>query len=161
MIISTIHSIGLDEKFGLSRNIMNFVANLIHWVERKLRKSFPFSPIYLLLIYWCFKCLFSIYLKQALSPVYKTKTFLCLGTRIPSAGPTDGSVVQNLPVNAGEAGDTGLIPESGRSPGGRNGNPFQYACLENCMHRGAWWPAGSVKKSWTWLSDWACTHNAM
>ena len=48
-----------------------------------------------------------------------------------------GTVTKNLPADAANAGDTGLIPESGRSPGGRNGNPFQYACLENCMHRGA------------------------
>jgi len=33
----------------------------------------------------------------------------------------------------------GSIPESGRSPGGGNGNPLQYSCLENSMDRGAWW----------------------
>ena len=37
------------------------------------------------------------------------------------------------------AGDQGLIPGSGRSPGEGNGNPFQYSCLENPMDRGAWW----------------------
>ena len=36
------------------------------------------------------------------------------------------------------AGDLGLIPESGRSPGEGNGNPLQYSCLENPMDRGAW-----------------------
>ena len=41
--------------------------------------------------------------------------------------------------NSGDAGDTILIPESGRSPGGGNGNPLQYSCLENPMDRGAWW----------------------
>ena len=35
------------------------------------------------------------------------------------------------------AEDTGLIPGSGRSPGGGNGNPIQYSCLENPMDRGA------------------------
>ena len=35
-------------------------------------------------------------------------------------------------------GDPGSIPGLGRSPGGRNGNPFQYYCLENPMDRGAW-----------------------
>ena len=49
-----------------------------------------------------------------------------------------GSVVKNLPVNIG---DTGLILESGRSPGEGNGNPLQYSCLENPMDRGAWWAA--------------------
>ena len=39
-----------------------------------------------------------------------------------------GSAVKNAPANAG---GTGLIPESGRSPGGGNGSPLQYSCLEN------------------------------
>ena len=37
------------------------------------------------------------------------------------------------------AGHLGLIPGSGRSPGGGNGNPLQCSCLENFMDRGAWW----------------------
>ena len=41
--------------------------------------------------------------------------------------------------NAGNADDTGSIPGSGRTPGGGNGNPVQYSCLENPMDRGAWW----------------------
>ena len=36
------------------------------------------------------------------------------------------------------AGDIGLIPGLGRSPGEGNGNPLQYSCLENPMERGAW-----------------------
>jgi len=44
-------------------------------------------------------------------------------------------VVKNLPANAG---DTGSVPGSGRSPGGGNGNPLQYSCLENPMDGGAW-----------------------
>jgi len=36
------------------------------------------------------------------------------------------------------AGDAGLIPGLGRSPGGEHGNPLQYSCLENPMGRGAW-----------------------
>ena len=46
-----------------------------------------------------------------------------------------GSVVMNPYANAG---DVGLIPASGRSPGGRNGNSLQYSCLGNPMDRGAW-----------------------
>ena len=49
---------------------------------------------------------------------------------------TSGSVVKNPPANAGDAG---LIPGSGRSPGERNGNPLWYSCLETSMDRGAWW----------------------
>ena len=37
------------------------------------------------------------------------------------------------------AGDAGLIPESGNSPGDGNGNPLQYSCLENPVDRGTWW----------------------
>ena len=37
------------------------------------------------------------------------------------------------------AGDLGSVPELGRSPEGRPGNPLQYSCLENPMDRGAWW----------------------
>ena len=48
------------------------------------------------------------------------------------------SAVKNLPVNAGDTGDAGSIPESGRSPGGGNSSPLQYSCLENPMDRGAW-----------------------
>ena len=47
-------------------------------------------------------------------------------------------VVKNLPANAGDIGDLGLIPVLGRSPGERHGNPLQYSCLENPMDRGAW-----------------------
>ena len=40
---------------------------------------------------------------------------------------------------SGATGDMGLIPVSGRSPGGGHGNPLQYSCLENPTDRGAWW----------------------
>ena len=49
-----------------------------------------------------------------------------------------GSVVKNLPVNAGDTGDMGLILGSGRSPGEGNGNTLQSSCLENLMDRGDW-----------------------
>ena len=48
-----------------------------------------------------------------------------------------GTVVKNLPANAGDMRDVGLIPGLGRSPGGGNGNPLQFSCLENPMDRGA------------------------
>ena len=56
-------------------------------------------------------------------------------------------MVKSLPANAG---DVGLISRSGRSPGGGNGNPLQYSCLENPMDRGAWGAVvHGVAKSWT------------
>ena len=48
-------------------------------------------------------------------------------------------VVKNTPANAGSVRDVGSILGLGRSPGGGNGNPLQYSCLENPMDRGAWW----------------------
>ena len=45
---------------------------------------------------------------------------------------------QECTCNAGEAGGPGSIPGSGRFPGKGNGNPLQYACLENPMVRGDW-----------------------
>ena len=52
------------------------------------------------------------------------------------------------------AGDPGLIPGLGRSPGGGNDNPLQYSCLENPVDRGAWQTTvHGVAKSQTWLSD--------
>ena len=59
-------------------------------------------------------------------------------------------VVKNPPANARDIRDEGLIPGSGRFPGGGQGNPLQYSCLENPMDRGAWWPTiHRVTKSWT------------
>ena len=56
--------------------------------------------------------------------------------------------------------DEGLIPGSGRSPGGGNGNPLQYSWLENPMDRGAWWAiVHGVAKSQTPLSDWTRTRS--
>ena len=85
-----------------------------------------------------------------------------------------GSVVKNTPANVGAAGDVGSIPQPGRSPGGGNGNPFQYSCLENPMDRGAW--RATVRHNWaqhthththththgTWYNEWyICTEKSM
>ena len=47
-------------------------------------------------------------------------------------------MVKNLPANAGDTRDMGMIPGSGRSPGVGKSNPLQYSCLENSMDRGPW-----------------------
>ena len=64
----------------------------------------------------------------------------------PSPGFPDGSLVENLPANAR---DVGWLSVQERSPGEGNGNPLQYSCLENPMHRGAWWATvyGVTKES--------------
>ena len=57
------------------------------------------------------------------------------------------ALVKNSPAIAGDAGEVGSIPESGRSPGEGNGNLFQYSCLENAMDRGAWWAPWDCRES--------------
>ena len=47
-----------------------------------------------------------------------------------------GTMVKNLPANAGDAEDMSSVPGAGRSPGVGNGNPLQYSYLENSMDRG-------------------------
>ena len=54
----------------------------------------------------------------------------------PSRGFPGGTVVKNLPAIAEDVGDMGFIPGWRISPGGGNGNLFQYSCLENPMGRG-------------------------
>ena len=49
-----------------------------------------------------------------------------------------GAMVKNPPANAGDTGDAGSIPRSGRSSGEGRSNPFQYSCLDNPMGRGAY-----------------------
>ena len=51
---------------------------------------------------------------------------------------TSASCEALSPAGAGDVGDMGSIPGSGRNPGEGNGNPLQYSCLENPMDRGAW-----------------------
>jgi len=60
--------------------------------------------------------------------------------------------VKNLPANAEGVRDVGLIPGLGRYPGGGNGKPLKYSCLENPMDRGAWRAiVHNVTKSWRCL----------
>ena len=53
-----------------------------------------------------------------------------------------GSGVKNLPANAEDTRGVVLIPGLGRSPGGENGNPLQYSCLENPMDGEVWQAMG-------------------
>ena len=65
------------------------------------------------------------------------------------------TVLNSSPANAGDAGDMGLTPGSGRSPGVRNDNLLQYSCLENPMDRGAWRAAvhGVAKVGHDWVAE--------
>ena len=73
-----------------------------------------------------------------------------------------GASDKESPCQCGRRGDTrdaSSIPGSGSSPGGGNGSPLQYSCMENPMDKGAWWASihGAVK-SRTRLSNWAPSH---
>ena len=59
-------------------------------------------------------------------------------------------VVKNLPASPGDTTDLDTIPGLGRSPGGGNGSPLQYSCLEILMDRGTWQAIGhSMEKNQT------------
>ena len=62
----------------------------------------------------------------------------CLYTYKPTYAYTRASLWRRRNTSACSAGDLGLIPGLGRSPGGGHGNPLQHSCLENPMDRGAW-----------------------
>ena len=57
---------------------------------------------------------------------------------IASEGFPGGTVVEKPPASAGDTGDAGSVPGSGRSPGEGSGNPLQCSCWENFIDRGAW-----------------------
>ena len=63
-------------------------------------------------------------------------------------------MVKNLPASAGDERDACSIAGSGRYPGGGNGKPFLYSCLENSLDRGTWQAiVHGVTKSWMLLSN--------
>ena len=91
--------------------------------------------------------------------------FSTLGCTLAShRAPQVALVVKNTPANAGDKRDTGSIPGSGRSPGGGNGNPLQYSCLENPMDRQACQATYSPRGHKEWdmiehLSTWGVFKN--
>ena len=66
--------------------------------------------------------------------MYKEDVYIYNGILVSQAA----LAVKNPPANARVIRDKSLIPGPGRSPGGGNGNPLQYSCLENLMDRGSW-----------------------
>ena len=81
--------------------------------------------------------------------VIQIKTYSFLSLYPQDRGFPGGDGGKEPSTNAGDVKDTGSIPRSGRSPGGKHGNPLQYSCLENPMDRGAWWAiVPGVSKNW-------------
>ena len=76
-----------------------------------------------------------------------------------SLGFPGGTVVKNLPANAGDIRDMDSTPGSVKAPGEGNSYPLQYSCLENSMDRGAWLGiVHGVAKSLTRLNTHTHTH---
>ena len=67
-------------------------------------------------------------IKQIVGCLISKQIHICVGACM--YGLPGGTVVKNPPASAGAAGDVGLIPESGKSPGEGNGHLLQYSCLE-------------------------------
>ena len=99
-------------------------------VKKKKNKNKNGTTIYFVLTLVQDIIVCALYLISA-SVKYDMSTVLSLGF-------LGGSVVKNLPADAGDETDSGLIPGLGRSPGGGNGNVLQYSRLGNPMDRGAW-----------------------
>ena len=81
--------------------------------------------------------------EQHRNNVYSNRTSKGIGknlgiTKMQERLPGDFPGGSDGKASACNAGEPGLIPESGRYPGEGNGNPLQYSCLENPMYRGAW-----------------------
>ena len=108
-------------------------------------------------------CFQPLSVKRVCTPMctYTLYTSVCVCVCVKSWvwGFLRGSVVKRPSANEGDARDLVSIPELGRSPGERNGNPLQGSCLENSMDRGAWWATvHGVANSRTGLSNWTHTH---
>ena len=91
--------------------------------------------------------------------IHSTNIYFIYHALVTVLGFPGGSLVKNLPANAGDARDSDLISGSGRSPGAGSGNLLQYSCLENSMDRGGWWAlVHGAAKSQTQLSNSTHTH---
>ena len=147
-LVSSVYSAGKQTGDGITTNIPGAgipVAQCSFYREAKKTHADNFA--------WAFSYRNWIF-GESLQPGFLSLqhyTLVCVRV----CGFPGGIVVKNLPDNAEVARDTGSIPGSSRFPGVRNGNRLQHSCLE----RGAWWvTVQGVTKSWTWLSDWTCTH---
>ena len=101
-----------------------------HLSNRRAPWLSPHSPLIILLSFFFHFFSFEKYALPPIQSLHSNNTLL---------GFSPWSSGKESICNAGDAEDSGLIPGLGRSPGGGHGNPFQYSCLENPMHRGPWW----------------------
>ena len=106
-------------------------------------------PICLSLLYLSSLLLHIIHFKQFILKKGQYSSYICNPIFFPWSSQV-ALAVKNLPANAGDSGEAGSIPGSGRSPGGGHDSPLQFSCLENPMDRGAWLATiHGVAKSYT------------
>ena len=92
--------------------------------------------------------------RAAIHGVTESRIRLSDWTELTDSDFPGGASNKNPPANVGDTGYVGLIPESGRSPGGGHSNPLQYSCLEKPMDREDWWAmVYRVAKGQTWLKQ--------
>ena len=109
-------------------------------------------------MYWNLRDGENVFLQSQIFP--PLESFFCLKI-VPLVASQVTLVVKNPPANAGDVRDAVSIPGSGRFPGGGQGNPVQYSCLENPMDRGAWRATvHRVAKSWTRLKPFSTAQHS-
>ena len=122
------------------------LLHLLHWQADSLLSESPGKPTH-------FPVQLNIQRRELKMAPSSSRCDFVLGLPI-VMGFLGGAPVENLPANVGDAGDSGSIPGSERSPGVGNGNPLQYSCLGNLKEGGAWWAiVHRVAKSRSRLSD--------
>ena len=121
----------------------------LHRLQVELQLSFSsFVPTFHLSSLLHFLSFYSCVLQNEIHRFFHLRIFF-----LPSHSQV-ALVVKNPLANAGDKRNSGSIPGSGRSPGGRKGKPLQDSCLENSRDRGVWWATvDGVTKSGTWLSS--------
>ena len=127
--------------FQLNRESVNFILSYLHvtiyGLHFKVHRSSYLAKVILSIM--------DLILERVWFISYSRQAFL---------GRNSSSRGKESTCNAGDAGDTGLIPGSGRLPEEENVNPLQYSCLKNLMDGGAWQATvHGVTKSQNPLSD--------
>ena len=147
--------------WGCMCNLLGYISNLKLWMfilllslyslrfkkkKKRKRKKAGKTLTVLQLFFLCSSwCIFSMNWPPQVSTNNVPCPYILWGF-------PGGAVVKYLPASAGEEGDTGSVPGSGRFPGGGHGNQLQYSCLENSMGRGVWRvTVQGDAKSWTQL----------
>ena len=127
------------------------ILQLLHWQMVSLPIAPLGKPTILIYLNKVISCVLIFMFCQFAQLLSRAQLFKTLWTIVQAS--QVALVVKNPLANAGGR-DAGLIPGSGRSPGGGEGSPLQYSCLENSTHREAWQaPVHKIAQRWTRLKQ--------